>query len=199
MSKKAVRMVNNYRVIYMPNHPRAMKSKNWNGYIYEHIMLAEKFMKRPLKKNEVVHHLDEDRTNNRTGNIIVLERSQHTKLHVWMSDGALGKKLPRKNRVNSKNSSKYCLYCKFSLQNKQTKYCSRKCLELHYGNLRPAKNVLRDLITTIPMTRIGLRYNVSDNCIRKWATRYNLDWKTLSQVRRTRRKGAETTGEVKSS
>ena len=28
------RILNGYRVIYFPNHPSAMKSNNWNGFIH---------------------------------------------------------------------------------------------------------------------------------------------------------------------
>lgn len=39
--KRSIRELNGYRVIYLPEHPKAMTSNNWLGYIYEHIVIAE--------------------------------------------------------------------------------------------------------------------------------------------------------------
>lgn len=56
-----------YMLIRMPNHPRVNK----NGYIYEHTLVAEKILGRPLKKGEIVHHIDENRQNNSEENIAI--------------------------------------------------------------------------------------------------------------------------------
>lgn len=39
---KNTRIVNGYRVIYRPEHPTAMTSDNWKGYVYEHIYVYER-------------------------------------------------------------------------------------------------------------------------------------------------------------
>ena len=83
MTKSEVRMLNGYRLIYRPDYPGAMINSNWQGYVYEHIYVAEGFLGRPLRENEVVHHLDLDRSNNRSENLLVLEKPQHGKLHAF--------------------------------------------------------------------------------------------------------------------
>lgn len=57
------------------------------GYICKgaqryHRIMAEQILGRKLKKGEVVHHIDENKLNNSFDNLIVLSRSDHTKLHI---------------------------------------------------------------------------------------------------------------------
>ena len=63
MSNKT-RELNGYIVVYCPDHESVMKSKNWKGWIYEHILVAETLIGRKLQPNECVHHLDCNRFNN---------------------------------------------------------------------------------------------------------------------------------------
>ena len=66
--------MNGYIVLYSPNHP--------NGYVYEHILVAEKILGRPLKKEEVVHHKDGKRNNNDPSNLLVFKtKADHTSFH----------------------------------------------------------------------------------------------------------------------
>ena len=48
----------------MPEHINSDE----NGLIYEHQLMAEKKIGRPLKEEEVVHHIDENKTNNSLNN-----------------------------------------------------------------------------------------------------------------------------------
>lgn len=43
------------------------------GYAYEHRVVAEEMIGRPLKKGEMVHHIDGDKANNTPSNIKVCE------------------------------------------------------------------------------------------------------------------------------
>lgn len=69
--------VNGYILIRKPKHP---KSKN--GYIGEHIIVMEKSIGRFLKKDEIVHHKNKIRNDNRIENLQLLKnQSEHIRLH----------------------------------------------------------------------------------------------------------------------
>jgi hypothetical protein len=62
------------------------RRKTGRGYVHlgtrrEHAVLMEKKLGRKLLPNEVVHHIDEDKANNSLGNLIVMTRSSHIRLH----------------------------------------------------------------------------------------------------------------------
>ena len=72
-------MPNGYIGAYAPDHPRAHP----NGYVYQHILVAEEGLGRPLEPGEVVHHLDGDKHNNVFENLMVLpSQSEHARLHA---------------------------------------------------------------------------------------------------------------------
>lgn len=48
----------------------------------EHRVVIEKHLKRKLKKNEVVHHIDGNRQNNNIDNLIVMDSIDHNRLHA---------------------------------------------------------------------------------------------------------------------
>lgn len=176
---KQVRILNEYRVIFDPENPSAMQNSNWKGWIYEHVAIAERQMGRQLFKNEVVHHLDLSRNNNRHENLLVIDKGMHSKLHVWLNAGAPGWEHPGVNRVNSGKSKsaepKYCKVCDFTLQDKQIGYCSTKCAGKAGRKVeRPSATQLASDISSMSWLAIGRKYGVSDNAVRKWAKQYKL-------------------------
>ena len=60
---------------------KGYKGTDCNGYIFEHRYIMEKCIGRHLNVNEVVHHLNEDKTDNRIENLKLLTKSEHTILH----------------------------------------------------------------------------------------------------------------------
>ncbi len=167
-NSKKPRIVNGYRIIYLPDHPKAMTSSNWNGWVYEHIVVAEQKKGRPLGDNEVVHHLDFDRSNNRSENLLIIDRGEHSKLHAWLDKGAPGWKQPGENRMNS-GKPKVCETCGSSLQAKQKKYCSPRCtIGTSRKVVRPPMDILLKEIEDTSYSAVGRKYGVSDNAIRKW-------------------------------
>lgn len=62
-----------YMKIYYPEHSRSMS----DGYVYEHWLVAEKLLGRPLKAKECVHHINRVRHDNRLENITVYPNRGH--------------------------------------------------------------------------------------------------------------------------
>ncbi len=53
----------------------------------EHVVIMEKHIGRRLIANEVVHHIDENKHNNAIENLMLMTRSDHTRLHRSMKKG----------------------------------------------------------------------------------------------------------------
>lgn len=66
-----------YPMVYLPEHHRA----DPKGYVYEHVIIAEKMLGRLLNKHEVCHHLDGNKCNNTMSNIYVCnDHSEHLRM-----------------------------------------------------------------------------------------------------------------------
>lgn len=172
---KDVRILNGYRVLYKPDYHNTMKSKNWNGYVYEHIYLMETELGRLLNKDECVHHLDCDRSNNRLSNLIVMLKSQHSKLHKWIDRGAPISKEIGEQGMNS-GKPKICVICGSTLQAKQTKTCSMECCAKYVTSKSPipSKEELIELRVTMSREAVGRHFNVSGNAVKKWEKKYEM-------------------------
>lgn len=69
-----------YISVFAPNHPNCHKDRT----MYEHQLVMEEHIGRLLKKNEVVHHINGDRSDNRIENLMLLTNSDHAKLHALL-------------------------------------------------------------------------------------------------------------------
>lgn len=77
-----------YVLVWRPDHPRAVH----RGRVFEHILVAEEKIGRPLTTDDHVHHVDGDKQNNHPDNLMVLSNSEHQKLHVGRMNKARAKK-----------------------------------------------------------------------------------------------------------
>ncbi len=81
------------------DHPRAAKT----GRVYEHILVAERALGYFLREPHQVHHVNEDRSDNRPCNLVICEdQSYHFILHI------------RQRIVNAggdPNKQKICMRC----------------------------------------------------------------------------------------
>lgn len=67
-----------YVCVYFPDHPKSNK----DGYIMEHDLIMECLIGRHLKDDEVVHHKNKKRNDNRKENLELMTFSEHARLHM---------------------------------------------------------------------------------------------------------------------
>lgn len=70
--KGGKKMVNGYVYLYTPKHPFAVHS-----YVSEHRLVIEEFLGRYLNSNEIVHHRNAIKDDNRLDNLQVMLRTAH--------------------------------------------------------------------------------------------------------------------------
>lgn len=68
------------------------KGYNKKGNIKQHRRIMEEYLERKLTADEVVHHINGDKTDNRIENLQVLKRGEHNRLHR-KAEKAAGKHL----------------------------------------------------------------------------------------------------------
>jgi hypothetical protein len=79
--KKGKISVNGYLKIKVLGHPKS----DCREYVFEHILVMEKHLKRYLLPAEKVHHIDGDKSNNKISNLMLFPTSgAHTKFHHEM-------------------------------------------------------------------------------------------------------------------
>ncbi len=66
-----------YVLVYSPKHV----NKNSADGVYEHRLVVEKLLGRYLQKHEVVHHINENKQDNRITNLRLMDTKTHAQLH----------------------------------------------------------------------------------------------------------------------
>lgn len=83
---------NGYVVVYSPNHPNA--NSQGKGYVKRSRLVMEKILGRYLTNNEVVHHINGIRDDDRPENLVVTTHSKHQ----W----TYHKRVPNRNPENGR-------------------------------------------------------------------------------------------------
>lgn len=90
-----------YVNIWMPEHP-----SNNNGYVLEHRYVVECAIGRFLESNEVVHHINEVKTDNRLGNLYLCTPEEHVRIHNRQSKFSSERKNNIRKGVRKANKKK---------------------------------------------------------------------------------------------
>ena len=85
--------------------------------------------------------------------------------------------LPTTNRRKGASEKKYyCIDCgkEISCNGTRCTACAGKQRSISTEDMMVSREQLKELIRTLPFTKIGTKYGVSDNAIRKWCVKFNL-------------------------
>jgi hypothetical protein len=96
---KKKRESNGYILIKNYEHP----NRNSHNDILEHIFVMSEYLGRPIEHNEVVHHIDSDRTNNTLSNLYLYKNRRE---HMRIGHGSVFrilKPLLKRNIIEFKN------------------------------------------------------------------------------------------------
>jgi len=75
-----------YIRIYARNHPLCPT----NGYMVQSHLVAEKYLKRHLTRGEVMHHIDENKSNDKPKNLYLFHsQGKHLQFHRWKNKPVL--------------------------------------------------------------------------------------------------------------
>ena len=67
-----------YVLVYVPKHPNA----HVDGYVMFHTVLMERAIGRYLTEDEVVHHINHNRKDNRLENLMLMDKKEHMAMHM---------------------------------------------------------------------------------------------------------------------
>lgn len=154
--------------VYIPEHPRARA----NGHVYEHILVAERLLGRPLKPGEVVHHKDSDSSNNADDNLMVFRsQGEHIRHHAGheatpLSDGTYGCPKPVCKVCDGPVSRPY-------FKNDQGDKVCRNCYS--QPSKIPPSDELKKLVWEMPSVEVAKMFGVSDTTVKKWCRKYGIE------------------------
>ena len=151
-----------YMYCYNPNHSLANKA----GIVYEHRYVMSNHLGRWITTEEVVHHKDGNKANNRIDNLELTNLRDHAILHA-LERGCT-------------YTSVHCSYCKKvfiikgSKKAESRKFCSLSCDRLSKRKFDVQKDVLEDLLWQYPTVQVAKLFGVSDKAIEKRAKQLGL-------------------------
>lgn len=175
-----------YPIVYDPKHHKASK----NGMVEIHYIIAEEQLGRPLRKNEEVHHRDENKCNYNSANLMVFDtKSSHATYHTCMKhnsnmlltriDGVwhCQNMRPEYNHGKMENENLWiCPICGGPMKFRYAHMCKLCSMRKQSENI-PSKDVLiYDLKSLSSFCAVGRKYNVSDNAVRRWCKKYGLPY-----------------------
>ena len=171
-------MAGKYKYIYNPKHPRS----NSSGCVYEHILIAEQKLGRSLNLEEVVHHIDGNKENNNSDNLIVFKtKADHTSFHnggelIKLDDGTYITK-KKHIKIDKNHKVDICPICNKEYKNIAAEMC-KKCYKNKLQEkllIKTKDQLINDFIkNNANKAAVGREYNVCQTTVRKWCKKYGI-------------------------
>lgn len=147
----------NYVYITKPDHPNAQA----DGRIKRSRLVMSKYLGRALKISEQVHHINGKKSDDRIENLVIMERSAHSSLHMK------GDKHPR----YKENRTKICPQCGKTIIRKngdhfmRDKCCSNRCRAKYYVKERAHRTKITQEIANEIKSFKGVLSNCKIACV----------------------------------
>lgn len=162
--------------VYFSNGRKMVKDIKSGKYIAEYRLIMESHLGRKLTPNEVVHHVDGDKTNNDINNLQIMTRVEHQRIH----------RIKPLIMINCANCGK-----EFGITGKQQKqgrkYCCHKCAIENIVQEKKQKgwpgNKDRVKLTAIPCPSCGKINNFRPCDLRKGAKYCSVECYRIAQKR----------------
>jgi len=156
------------------NNPKRCK----DGFIKEHILVVGNKIGRYLKKEEVVHHIDENKKNNDPSNLMIFAtNADHSRFHK----GNYKELICIDNVWKCTENPMLCIKCGKKIDRRTKTFECLECIKKENNHRkvknRPSKEELYKLLKENTFTEVGRMYGVADNTIRKWCKRYDIPHK----------------------
>lgn len=149
-----------YVYALVPEHPSATKK----GYVLLHRIVVENNLGRLLNNNEVVHHKNQNKFDNRIENLEVFSLSEHTRLHMQKHGRKWAKlKCPICGKIFEMPFSNTC-YQKFPNDNTKAQCCCRSC-GCKLGRLKQLHRITHKMETVISENLLAVytKYSVDNS------------------------------------
>lgn len=158
--------IRGYKVVYHPEHLSFSGFVKHPGYIYEHRYVMEKNLGRPLRKDEHIHHIDGNKSNNVIANLKLISPAEHARHH--------NRKLAE-NQGHHHIEERICRRCGKPTSRYGT-LCGNCARQKSIKIKLPPKTDFQRMIDTLPLEKVANIVGVSSNAVKKWIRKLGLHY-----------------------
>lgn len=143
--------------IYFMDKEHPLSSSIGKVYYHRHVYSLK--IGRWLRDDEVVHHIDGDKTNNNPENLLVTTNSNHSKHHNPKSLKPI-----------------FCESCGkfFTPESAKRRFCSFECSAVNRRLFDVTKEELSELVWKMPTLKVAKLFGVSDAAISKRCKKFGI-------------------------